>query len=83
MLHKQVKNYQFIKESAEISPCDIRSLLDYDKGRVREGSEATRYFGVCRNCGSLAVVVVAHFDPHLAGHHLDAKERADDCSCRF
>ena len=26
----------------------------------------------CRNCDSLPVVVVAHFDPHLAGCHLAA-----------
>ena len=26
----------------------------------------------CRNCDSLAVVVVAHSDPHLADHHLAA-----------
>ena len=26
----------------------------------------------CRNCDSLAVVVVAHFDPHLPGRHLAA-----------
>ena len=24
----------------------------------------------CQNCDSLTVVDVAHFDPHLAGHHL-------------
>ena len=30
----------------------------------------------CRNCESLAIVVVAgHFDPHLAGRHLAAIER--------
>ena len=32
----------------------------------------------CRNCDSLAVVAVAHFDPHLAGHYLPAIRRADD-----
>ena len=26
----------------------------------------------CRNCDSLTVVTVAHFDPHLAGRHLSA-----------
>ena len=31
-----------------------------------------------QNCDSLAVVPVAHFDPHLAGHHLNTIGRADD-----
>ena len=33
MLHKQAKNYLFIKKSEEMSPCEIRSLLDYDRGQ--------------------------------------------------
>ena len=37
----------------------------------------------CRNCDSLAVVVVAHFDPHLAGRHLAVLRKADDCFCRL
>ena len=37
----------------------------------------------CRNCDSLAVVAVAHLDPHLAGRHLAAIGRADDCFCRL
>ena len=28
MLHKQAKNFLFIKNSAEMSPCEIRSLLE-------------------------------------------------------
>ena len=51
--------------------------------RVREGGEATKLFLHCRNCDSLAVVVVAHFDPHLAGCHLAATGRTDDCFCHF
>ena len=39
--------------------------------------------GDCRNCDSLTVVVVAHFDHHLAGRHLVATGRADDCFSRF
>ena len=31
-------------ESAEISPCEIRSLLDYDKGQCTESSYL-KYFG--------------------------------------
>ena len=38
MLHKQTKNYLFIRESAEMSPCEIRSLLDYDRGQYAESS---------------------------------------------
>ena len=37
----------------------------------------------CRNCDSLAVVAVAHFDPHLAGCHLAATGRVDDCFLSF
>ena len=37
----------------------------------------------CRNCDSLAVVAVAHFDPHLASRHLSAPGRADDCFLSF
>ena len=42
--------------------------------------EATRY---CQNCDSLAVVVVAHFDPGLAGCHLAAIGRAEEYFCRL
>ena len=38
MLHKQAKNYLLIQKSAEISPCEIRSLLDYDRGQCAESS---------------------------------------------
>ena len=37
----------------------------------------------CRNCDSLTVVAVAHFDPHLAAHHLAAIGRAADCFCHL
>ena len=37
----------------------------------------------CRNCDSLTVVAVAHFDPLLAGRHLAAIGRADDRFCRL
>ena len=37
----------------------------------------------CRDCDLLAVVVVTHFDPHLAGLHLAATGRVDDCFSRF
>ena len=33
----------------------------------------------CRNCDSLAIVAVAHFNPHLNGRHLAAIGRADEC----
>ena len=45
--------------------------------------EATRYLRIVGNCDSLAVVAVAHFDPRLAGRHLAAIGRADDCFCRL
>ena len=38
MLHKQAKKYLLIPKSAEISPCEIRSLLDYDRGQCAESS---------------------------------------------
>ena len=42
------------------------------------------FYIICRNGDSLAVVVVvAHFDLHLAGRHLAAIGRADDCFCRL
>ena len=50
--------------------------------RVREGGEATRFFCIV-NCDSRTVVVVAHFDPHLAGRRLSATGRADDCFCHL
>ena len=37
----------------------------------------------CQNCDSLAAVVVAHFDLHLAGRHLAVIRRAEDCFCRL
>ena len=43
--------------------------------RERENAQ----FLYCRNCDSLAVVAVAHFDPYLAGRHLGAIGSADDC----
>ena len=46
--------------------------------RVREGSDETLFLH-CRNCDSLAVVAVAHFDPR----HLAARGRADDRFCRL
>ena len=53
--------------------------------RVREGGKATRYFCIVGNqCDSLAVVVVvAHFNPHLAGRLLASIGIADDCFCSF
>ena len=50
---------------------------------VREEGEATCYFCICRNYDSLAVAVVAHFDPRLAGRLLAAIGKADDCFCRL
>ena len=38
MLHKQAKIYLLIQKSAEIYPCEIRSLLDYDRGQCAESS---------------------------------------------
>ena len=38
MPHKQVKTYLFIKESEEISPCEIRCPLDYDRGQCAVSS---------------------------------------------
>ena len=37
----------------------------------------------CRNCDSLTVVAVAHFDLHLAGRHLASIGRAEDCFSRL
>ena len=37
----------------------------------------------CQNCDFLAVVVVANFDPHLAGRHLATVGTADDCFCHL
>ena len=48
---------------------------------VREKGEAL--FLCCQDCDSLVVVVVAYFDLHLAGRHLAAIGRADDCFSRF
>ena len=52
---------------------------------MRERGEASRCFCIVGNCDSLAVVAVAHFDPHPTGRHLAAVGRADDCSvvCSF
>ena len=38
MLHKQAKNYLLILKSVEISLCEIRSLLDYDRGQCADSS---------------------------------------------
>ena len=38
MLHKHAKNYLLIKKSVEISPCEIRYLLDYDRGQCADSS---------------------------------------------
>ena len=50
------------------------SLLhgERDGGGGEGGGGVNALFLHCRNCDSLAVVVVAHFDPHLADHHLAA-----------
>ena len=48
----------------------------------RKGRGNARFLH-CRNCDSLAVVAVAHFDPHLASRHLAATGRADDCFCHL
>ena len=38
----------------------------------------------CRNCDLLTVVVVvAHFDPYMAGRHLATIERADNNFCHL
>ena len=37
----------------------------------------------CRNCDSLTVVAVAHFNTHLAGRHLAAIGRVDNCFSRL
>ena len=47
---------------------------------VKEGDEATRCFYIPGTV-SLAVVVVALFDPHLAGHHLAVIRKDDECFC--
>ena len=63
MLHKQGKNYLFIKKSAEMSPCQIRSLLDYDSGQCAESSHLKWRFDLfscgrkCRWQSSLAFKV--------------------------
>ena len=44
--------------------------------RVREDNAL---FLHCQNCDLLAVVVAAHFHPHLAGRHLAVIRKADDC----
>ena len=38
MLNKQAENYLLIQKSAEISPCEIRSLLEYDRCQCVEES---------------------------------------------
>ena len=38
MLHKQAKNLVLIQKSAEISPHEIRSLLEYERGQCAESS---------------------------------------------
>ena len=44
--------------------------------RRGRGNAPLLHFG---NFDSLVGVAVAHFDPHLAGRHLAAIGRADDC----
>ena len=51
----------------------------FESGRERGLGNAP--FLHCRNCDSLAVVAVVHFDPHLAGRRLVAIRSAEDCSC--
>ena len=62
---------------------NARQSVCLDFGWVREGGEVTRYFCIVGNCHSLTVVAVAHFDTHLAGRHLVAIERDDDCFSRL
>ena len=56
--------------------------LDYlrKKPGERRGEASARYLCIVRNCDQPAV---AHFDPPLAGSHLAAKGRADDCFCHL
>ena len=46
MLHKQFKTYLLIQNSAEISPSEFRSLLDYDMGQCAESSDL--YFTILK-----------------------------------
>ena len=38
MLHKEATNYLLIKESAEMPPCKIQYLVDYDRGQCDDSS---------------------------------------------
>ena len=49
-------------------------------GKARPWCEANAQYLHYRKCDLPAV---AHFDPHLAGSHLGAIGRADDCFCRL
>ena len=57
------------------------AMIGFDQGEKR--GSGNRPFLHCQNCDSLAVVVVAHFHPHLTGRHLAAIGRPDDCFCRL
>ena len=46
MLDKQATNYLFILKSAEISPCKIQSLLDYDRDHVLDPVTLKRLGGL-------------------------------------
>ena len=67
--------------------CEDRGVASYPLLRPfdlgKEKGVRQRAFLHCGNCDSLAVAADAHFDPHLAGCHLAARERAEDCSFRL
>ena len=48
-------------------------------GTFKSQNERREWASICQNCDSLAVVAVAPFDPHLAGQHLAAIGRDDNC----
>ena len=45
---------------------------------IYQGERDNALFLHCRNSDSLAVFLVAHFDPHMADRHLASMGRADD-----
>ena len=56
------------------------------KESTRQGERRGRgnaLFLHCQDCGSLAVVVVAHFNSHLAGRHLTVIGRTNDWFCHL
>ena len=56
------------------------------KESTRQGERRGRgnaLFLHCQDCDSLAVVVVAHFNSHLAGRHLTVIGRTNDWFCHL